>query len=208
MFLAMLTLLCAAPGQTVGTALENASPWQQQAPQPAGETLLASAFSFSLSCAHSPSLACAHAHSHGSHPAKTKTGESASLQSRLSEAAWVARQFLMSLLREDWDALLELAAFPFWLESKAHASPEALRETWAKQLSQKRLDAYAIGGIEVLTLEQMKARFGPPPERLHKLLQGRNLPLFAVANLSGKAVVLLLQVPSSSSGLKVVGFHD
>jgi len=168
--------------------------------------------------AHGHPSGTAHNHFHESPPAKVRASsksnhasqseELSSAQSHFPEAAWVANQFLMHLLRKNWDAMLELAAFPFWLESKTFPSPQALREEWEKQLSQKHLDDYEVRGIEVLTLEQMKARFGPPPERLGKLLQGRNTHLFAIANVSRRAVVLLLQPPSRDATFKVVAFHD
>jgi hypothetical protein len=132
-----------------------------------------------------------------------------SIEGHLPEAALVAHRFLSCLLKKDWEAMFLLAAFPFWLESKTFSSPQTLREAWEKQLSQRRLDGYEIRGIEVLTLEQMKERFGPPPERLGKLLSGRHSHWFAVANLSGRAVVLLLQPPSRHNpAFKVVAFHD
>jgi len=115
-------------------------------------------------------------------------------------------------LHKDWEALLDLAAFPFWLESTSHTSPKALSEAWEKQLSPKPLEDYEIRGAEVLSFQQMQERFGPPPQRLAKLPLGQKGYWFAVVNVSGKAVVLLLREfparPPSGPVLKVVAFHD
>ncbi|MCL2011860.1 MAG: hypothetical protein FWG75_03610 [Cystobacterineae bacterium] len=162
----------------------------------------------------------AHGHSHEAFSPQTKalyedfaSSSAALLQKNIkppsgenqrSGAALVSRRFLTQLLRNDWDEILSLAAFPFWLESKTYSFPIALRVAWEKQLSQKRLANYEIRGIEVFSFEQMKERFGPPPERLKQLLSNRRNHWFAVANISGKAAILVLQ-PST---LKVVAFHD
>jgi len=130
------------------------------------------------------------------------------LENHSPEVALLAQQFLMHLLRKDWERMFDVAAFPFWLESKAYSSFEDLHEAWEKQLSQKHLEDYEIRGIEVLTVAQMKERFGPPPARLNKLLSNRDTYWFAVANVSGRAVVLLIQPPTERSSFKVVAFHD
>jgi len=207
MFPTMLVLMLAAHGQhgqPEDTALKNTSELQK-----ALQVLHAHGNASSLPCAleNIPSSPAKAGASPGCSAAAHKE-MLASPQSYLPLAALTARQFLTHLLRNNWEALLELTAFPFWLESQTYPSAQALREAWETPLSQKHLGSYEIGGIEVLTLAQMRERFGPPPERLHKLLQGRNTHFFAVANVSGRAVVLMLQPPSRDSGFKVVAFHD
>jgi hypothetical protein len=89
--------------------------------------------------------------------------------------------------------------FPFQLEDKRYATPEELVAAWVKQLRVKRTDLVILYDIEVLSMPEMEKKYGKPPARLG-LGNLRDPNIYAaVANLSGRAAVLLFLAPPAST---------
>ena len=63
--------------------------------------------------------------------------------------------------------------------------------TWVKQLRNKRTDLITLYDIEVLPYAEMEKKYGKPPARLGAIVPRGTEVYAAVANLSGRAAVIL-----------------
>lgn len=123
------------------------------------------------------------------------------------QALVVSRSFFEALLTGDAGRVADYAGVPFFLEDKRLDRPADLRATWAKHLRSKRTDLLALYGIEVFTPAEMEKRYGQPPARL-KAWPWRGGPqqFLAVANLSGRAAIIVLK--QAGSTWQVIAYHD
>src|SRR5215510_3384828 len=117
-----------------------------------------------------------------------------------------ATQFFQDLIAGKPAALVEHAAFPFYLDSKKITQPRDLLQEWTRNLSHKRTDLLVLYGIEVLTPAEMEKKYGRPPRRLSSLPWRAPDACLAVSNLSGRAAVILLR--PVNGGWRVIAFHD
>jgi hypothetical protein len=117
-----------------------------------------------------------------------------------------ARGFFADLLARRISDVVEQSELPFYLEGRRISSRDGLAAEWARNLSDKRLDALTLYGIEIFTPLQMQKRYGTPPSRLSKLPWRRENTYLAVANISGRAAIAIFH--RSASGWRAVGFTD
>ncbi len=106
-----------------------------------------------------------------------------------------ARYIFGNLLEGDVRGATGELNFPFQLEDKRYNTPEELVSAWVKQLRQKRTDLVTLYDIEVLSLPEMEKKYGKAPGRLG-MSNLKDPDIYAaVANLSGRAAVLLFRAP-------------
>ena len=117
-----------------------------------------------------------------------------------------ARQFFEDLIAGNPVALVEHAAFPFYLDSKKITQPRDLLQEGTRNLSHKRTNLLVLYGIEVLTPVEMEKKYGRPPRRLSSLPWRAPDAYLAVANLSGRAAVIILRPVEGT--WRVFAFHD
>jgi len=108
-----------------------------------------------------------------------------------------ARYLLSTLLNGDVRGSVPMLAFPFQLEERKFETPESLVVTWVKQLRNKRTDLVTLYDIEVLPYAEMEKKYGKPPARLGNIVPRGTEVYAAVANLSGRAAVLLYRQDGS-----------
>jgi hypothetical protein len=109
-----------------------------------------------------------------------------------------ARELFEHLLTGNVRGSVGEMIFPFQLEEKRYATHEELIAAWVKQLRLKRTDLVILYDIEVLTLPEMEKKYGKPPARLG-LGNLKDPTIYAaVANLSGRAGVLLFLAPGTA----------
>jgi hypothetical protein len=117
-----------------------------------------------------------------------------------------ARAFFVSLLASDAAALVDQSEFPFHLEGRKIAAAEQLKQEWAKNFANKRIDLLTLYGIEILTPAQMENKYGRPPARLASLPWQTPGTYLAVANLSGRAAIAIFH--RSALGWRAVAYTD
>jgi hypothetical protein len=117
-----------------------------------------------------------------------------------------ARDYCARLLQGDARGAVSRSALPFFLEDDEVKSAEVLFEEWLTRLRAQPLERIRLRGLEVLTPAEMQAKHGPPPPHLAKLPWRRPNTYLAVANLSGRAAVLVFRL--EKDGWKAVAFHD
>jgi hypothetical protein len=101
---------------------------------------------------------------------------------------------------------IPLLAFPFQLEERRFDVPEALIAAWVKQLRQKRIDLITLYDVEVLSLAELEQKYGKPPARLGAFVP-RGVEVYAaVANLSGRAAVVLYR--ETPEGWRAFAYTD
>jgi hypothetical protein len=117
-----------------------------------------------------------------------------------------ARYLFTYLLSGDVRGAIPLLTFPFQLEERRFDAPEALIATWVKQLRQKRIDLITLYDVEVLPLAEMEQKYGKPPARLGAFVP-RGVEVYAaVANLSGRAAVVLYR--QTPEGWRAFAYTD
>jgi hypothetical protein len=117
-----------------------------------------------------------------------------------------ARYLVSYLLTGDVRSAVPLLAFPFQLEDRKFETPEALIASWVKELRQKRTDLITLYDIEVLPYPEMEKKYGKPPARLGALVP-RGLEVHAaIANLSGRAAVILFR--QTPEGWRAFAYTD
>ena len=94
-----------------------------------------------------------------------------------------------------------------FLENRTLREPETLLEEWVRQLGAHRTDLLVLYGIEVLTPEEMEARFGAPPARLDGFPWRTRGALIAVGNLSGRAAVAVFREVKKGDW-RLIAYHD
>lgn len=115
-----------------------------------------------------------------------------------------ARAFLVALQRGNIDALTLLSRVPFHFEGEVATTDEAVKQGWRSALQGKNLESTRLFDIDLLSPEEMTAKYGRPPERLASWpLKGA---MIAVANLDGHPVVVLWK--RSGQGWQALAFHD
>lgn len=102
-----------------------------------------------------------------------------------------ARYLLSYLLTGDVRGAVPMLAFPFQLEERRFDTPESLVVAWVKEIRNKRTDLVTLYDIEVLSYAEMEKKYGKPPARLGAIIPRGTEVYAAVANLSGRAAVLL-----------------
>jgi hypothetical protein len=117
-----------------------------------------------------------------------------------------ARYLLSSLLTGDVRGTVPMLAFPFQLEERKFETPESLVVTWVKQLRNKRTDLITLYDVEVLTYAELEKKHGKPPARLGAIIPRGSEVYAAVANLSGRAAVVLYR--QTEEGWKAFAYTD
>lgn len=117
-----------------------------------------------------------------------------------------ARYLLAHLLTGDVRGATALMTFPFQLEDRRLDTPEALVATWGRQLRFRRTDLLDLYGVEVLTYADMEQKYGRPPARLGALVPRGTEVYVAVANLSGRAAVVLYR--QTPEGWRAFAYTD
>jgi hypothetical protein len=102
-----------------------------------------------------------------------------------------ARYLVGYLLTGDVRSTVPMLSFPFQLEERRFDAPEPLVVTWVKELRNKRTDLVTLYDVEVLPYAEMEKKYGKPPARLGIVIPRGTEVYAAVANLSGRAAVLL-----------------
>ena len=114
--------------------------------------------------------------------------------------------FFANLLASNAAALVEQSELPFYLEDSKIAAAQQLRQEWAKNFANKRIDLLTLYGIEVLTPAQMEEKYGRPPARLASMPWQNPRTYLAVANLSSHAAIAIFH--RSASGWRAVAYTD
>ncbi|MCY1077854.1 hypothetical protein [Archangium lansingense] len=109
-----------------------------------------------------------------------------------------ARYLLGYLLTGDVRSSVPLISFPFQLEERRFDAPEPLVVTWVKALRNKRTDLVTLYDIEVLSYAELEKKYGKPPARLGAIVPRGTEVYGAVANLSGRAAVILYRKDGDS----------
>ncbi len=117
-----------------------------------------------------------------------------------------ARYLLSSLLTGDVRGTVPMLVFPFQLEERKFETPESLVVTWVKQLRNKRTDLITLYDVEVLTYAELEKKHGKPPARLGAIIPRGGEVYAAVANLSGRAAVVLYR--QTEEGWKAFAYTD
>jgi hypothetical protein len=123
------------------------------------------------------------------------------------EVADAARELFRSLLAGDAQAVTDRSALPFVLEDRTFRDAEGLLEEWVRQLGGRRTDLLVLHGIEVLTPEEMEAKFGLPPARLGSFPWRTRGSLIAIGNLSGRAAVAVFRA-AKPGDWRLIAYHD
>lgn len=129
--------------------------------------------------------------------------EPGSLQEGLRDEA---RYLLSYLLTGDVRSTVPMLAFPFQLEERSFDAPETLVVTWVKELRNKRTDLVTLYDIEVLPYAEMEKKYGKPPARLGAIVPRGTEVYAAVANLSGRAAVILYR--QTGDGWRAFAYTD
>jgi len=129
--------------------------------------------------------------------------EPGSLQEGLRDEA---RYLLSYLLTGDVRSTVPMLAFPFQLEERSFDAPETLVVTWVKELRNKRTDLVTLYDIEVLPYAEMEKKYGKPPARLGAIIPRGTEVYAAVANLSGRAAVILYR--QTGDGWRAFAYTD
>ena len=123
------------------------------------------------------------------------------------EVTEVAREVFRALLAGDAQAVADRSALPFVLENRTFREPEPLLEEWLRQLGARRTDLLVLNGIEVLTPEEMAARFGAPPARLQSFPWRTRGALIVIGNLSGHSAVAVFRSVKKGDW-RLIAYHD
>ena len=120
------------------------------------------------------------------------------------DLATVARAFFTKLLKRDPDGASAYCKPPFYFEGKAANNPDDVRRRWAAALNSRPVERFTLYGIDVMTPEEMEAKYGKPPEKLSGWpMRGG---MITVANLSGQAAVVLWK--KNGTTWSAVAYHD
>ncbi|WNG58305.1 hypothetical protein F0U59_28860 [Archangium gephyra] len=117
-----------------------------------------------------------------------------------------ARYLVGYLLTGDVRSTVSMLSFPFQLEERRFDAPEPLVVTWVKELRNKRTDLVTLYDVEVLPYAEMEKKYGKPPARLGAIVPRGTEVYAAVANLSGRAAVLLYR--QDGDGWKAFAYTD
>lgn len=117
-----------------------------------------------------------------------------------------ARDFLNELLAGNASGAAAHCGTPFMMEDHRYDKAEEVRAEWARHLRSKRTDLLSIYDVEVLTPAEMEKKYGKPPQRLASWNWRGSGVMVVVANMSGRAAVLLMR--QFGAVWQVVGYHD
>ncbi|OJH36824.1 hypothetical protein [Cystobacter ferrugineus] len=131
------------------------------------------------------------------------TSRTGSEQERIRK---VAHHLVDSLLSGDVRGAVAYLAFPFQLEERRFDAPEPLVATWVKELRNKRTDLVTLYDIEVLPYAELERKYGKPPARLGAIIPRGTEVYAAVANLSGRAAIILYR--QTEDGWKAFAYTD
>lgn len=115
--------------------------------------------------------------------------------------------FFERLLAVDIKGVVELAAFPFFLDGKWLPTPDDLRQELQRHLQPKRMDLVELRGLELLAPSDMERKYGPPPRRLAAIPWRTGKSMVGIANLSGHSAVAVLRY-TGKNGWKVAAYSD
>lgn len=105
-------------------------------------------------------------------------------------ALLVARSFFRALLSGNVDAALPLCARRVSFEGAQVQGTKQLRARLLKMAGRARAGGLKLKKVELLHLERMVERFGPPPARLKRSISPRDLIALARFNKQGALAVL------------------
>lgn len=117
-----------------------------------------------------------------------------------------ARDFLNELLAGNASGAAAHCGTPFMMEDHRYDKAEEVRAEWARHLRSKRTDLLSVYDVEVFTPAEMEKKYGKPPGRLSSWNWRGSGVLIVVANVSGRAAVLLMR--QFGAVWQVVGYHD
>jgi hypothetical protein len=118
-----------------------------------------------------------------------------------------ARTVFLALIQGDTKAVADSSAVPFVLEDQRITDANTLIDEWARNLRSRRMDLLVLYGIEVLTPEQMEAKYGKPPARLQSFPWRGAGTFIAVGNLSGHPAVAVFREVKRGQ-FRLIAFHD
>lgn len=118
----------------------------------------------------------------------------------------LARSFFDALVGGDAGRVVDYTGLPFFLEDKRIDRPDELRSSWARHLRSKRTDLITLYGVELFTPADFEKKYGPPPARLKSWSWRQSGQYLAVANLSGRAAIVLLKPLGAT--WQVTAYHD
>jgi hypothetical protein len=121
-----------------------------------------------------------------------------------TQVARAALRFLDALVAGDADALAAACAERFSFDGQVETTREAVLRTWRTHLQRRSGEPAALLDLDLRPSPDAVAHHGPPPARVAAL--ARPGSWVAVANVSGRAVVLFLA--RSAGGWTVAGIHD
>jgi hypothetical protein len=106
-------------------------------------------------------------------------------------AAETAHALVDALLARNVDGLCQLTPAPFSFDGVEARSREEVRRAWTHVLQRHAVSGRKLGGIELLSYEDLVKRYGAPPERLAALpLAGSEA---AVVDLGGRPTIILMK---------------
>jgi hypothetical protein len=110
--------------------------------------------------------------------------------------AETAQELIDALLARDLDKLCQLTLAPFSFDGVEARSRGEVRRAWMRVLQRHVVSGRKLGGIEVLTYEDLLKRFGSPPERLASLpLAGSEA---AIVDLGGRPTLIFMKKRGAS----------
>lgn len=118
----------------------------------------------------------------------------------------LARSFFEALVGGDAGRVVDYTGLPFFLEDKRIDRPDELRSSWARHLRSKRTDLITLYGVELFTPADFEKRYGAPPARLKGWSWRQSGQYLAVANLSGRAAIVLLKPLGAT--WQITAYHD
>jgi len=108
------------------------------------------------------------------------------------------------LLSRQASSLAVVSQVPFLFEDRTVDAPQKMRELWETYVQDERVGNLKVEAIEVLSPEEMVAKYGTPPAKLAAWpLKGN---MISVGNLSGHAVVTVWK--KIGERWHAVAFHD
>jgi len=119
----------------------------------------------------------------------------------------VAADFIHLMIAGDARSLVDVSSVPFYFEGTRLNDRDAVFASWLRAVREKRVDLLTLYGMELYTPDAMEKKYGKPPARLSALPWRGPGTWIAVANVSGRARVLVLKKVAEMD-VRVVGYTD
>ncbi|MFN0061780.1 MAG: hypothetical protein ACKVPX_04595 [Myxococcaceae bacterium] len=123
-------------------------------------------------------------------------------------AAMPAKQFLKALIARDLVMLASFSQTPFYIEGQRYNSPTTAATALKQAMEENPGASWELLDLEILSPSEMRKKYGPPPKRLAHLPWNAPDSVIAVANLSGRAAILILRPRGNSGTFTVAAFTD